>query len=347
MVHECGHFFVAKKNGVKVERFAFGFGPKIFSIKKKETEYSICLIPLGGYVKMAGDEPQESRSGAAWEYLSKSIFQRITIVLAGPLLNYILAFFIFVFVFVIGNPVMTTRVGEVMDNFPAKNTGILKNDKIITADGKAVKDWEELTEIIHKKTAGPLSLTVERNESRLDFVIMPQVKEMKNIFGQKQNIGLIGIKPSGEIIMVKESIFRAFYLGGQKLIYLTFLTYKSLWFMATGGMSFKDSVTGPVGIFYITTQAAKLGFVYLLQIVAILSASLAIFNLLPIPVLDGGHIFFLIMEKLRGKPLNPRTQERITQIGMAFLIALMVFASYSDFSRFGWLKNISKFWLKK
>lgn len=346
LVHELGHFIIAKKNGVRIERFALGFGPKLFSIKRKYTEYSICLIPLGGYVKMAGDEPQEKRAGAEWEYLSKSVWQRISIVFAGPFLNYVLAFLIFGLVFMIGNPLITTKIGDVLDEFPARTAGILKNDKIIIADGKTVKYWEELTEIIHNKTTGPLSLSVERKGRRLDFVIIPQVKEIKNIFGQKQKIGLIGIRPSEETIVVKENMGRAIYLSGQKLLFITVITYKALWLMATGAMSFKDSVTGPVGIFYITSEAAKTGFIYLLQIVAILSASLAIFNLLPIPVLDGGHILFLVIEKLRKKPLSYKTQERFTQVGIAVLVTLTVFAFYSDFSRFGWLDKISKFWGK-
>jgi regulator of sigma E protease len=347
LVHELGHFILAKKHGVRIERFALGFGPKLFSIKRKYTEYSICLIPLGGYVKMAGDEPQEKHSGAEWEYLSKGVFQRISIVFAGPFLNYILAFFIFALVFIIGNPLITSRVGDVLGEFPAKTAGLLKNDKIIIADGKTVKYWEELTEIIHHKTTGPLSLTVERQGRRLDFVIIPQVKEIKNIFGQKQKIGLIGIRPTEETVVVKENIARAIYLSGQKLFYITVITYKALWLMATGAMSFKDSVTGPVGIFYITSEAAKTGFIYLLQIVAVLSASLAIFNLLPIPVLDGGHILFLIIEKLRKKPLSPKTQEQITRFGIAALITLTVFAFYSDFSRFGWIDKVSKFFIHR
>lgn len=347
LVHEFGHFIVAKRNGVRVEHFAIGFGPKLFSVKKKDTQYSICLIPLGGYIKMSGDDPQEKRSGAKWEYLSKTIAQRISIVLAGPLLNYILAFFIFVLIFLAGRPVMTTQVGEILDDFPAQSAGILKGDRIITLDGKAVKYWEDLTRIVHKKTEGPISLTVEREGRKLDFVLTPQVKEIKNVFGQQQKIGLVGIRPSGEVVTVKENLWRAFWLGGERVIYLTVITYKALWFMVTGAMSFKESIAGPVGIFYITSQAAQLGFIYLLQIIAILSASLAIFNLLPIPVLDGGHIFFLVMEKLRGKALAHKTQERITQVGLAFLITLMAFAFYNDFSRLGWVDKVTKFWTNK
>ena len=139
LVHEFGHFIIAKKNGVRIERFALGFGPKLFSLKKNYTEYVICLIPLGGYVKMAGDEPHEDLTGAEWEYLSKSVWQRVAIVFGGPFLNYVLAFLVFALVFMIGNPMLTTKVGGVLDEFPAKSAGILKGDKIITADGQTVK----------------------------------------------------------------------------------------------------------------------------------------------------------------------------------------------------------------
>jgi len=334
MVHEFGHFFTAKRLGVKVEKFSFGFGPRLFSIKKDETEYLISLIPLGGYVKMAGDEPSEAKNDPG-EFLSKSISDRFKIIFAGPLLNYILAFLIFSAIFMFGSPTMTTEVGSLLKDYPAEKYGLKTGDKILAVNGKNVKYWEDMTEIIHKNTEGPIKLTVESSGTVRDAEIMPLVRQTKDIFGKEAKIALLGIAPSQKIEKVKYDFFTSFYMGGKKLVQLTALTYKAIWSMCIGRLSVKESMTGPIGIFIITGKAAELGFIYLAHLMAILSASLAIFNLLPLPVLDGGHIIFLALEKLRGKPLSMKTQEAITSAGVVFLILLTIFIFYNDMLKFG------------
>ena len=346
IIHEFGHFIVAKKIGIRVEKFSFGFGPKVFSVKKGETEYMISAIPLGGYVKMAGDEPGEKLSGSSFEFLSRKIWERFCVIFAGPLLNYILAFIIFSVIFMFGSPTLTTEVGSLLNDYPAANSGIAIGDKVMRVDGKDVKYWEDMTILIHNHLEGPIELTVERNHNITNFHIQPVIREMKDIFGKTSKIALLGIAPSQKIENVKYGFFESFGMGFKKLSDLTAITYKALWSIITGKLSLKESMTGPIGIFIITGKAAQMGLIYLVHLMGLLSASLAIFNLLPLPVLDGGHILFLLIEKIRGKPISLRSQEIISNIGVAFLIVLTVFIFYNDIMKFGVFKGITKLFHK-
>ncbi|MCX5665951.1 MAG: RIP metalloprotease RseP [Candidatus Omnitrophica bacterium] len=343
LVHEFGHFIAAKRIGVRVEKFSFGFGPKLFSIKRGDTEYLISAIPLGGYIKMAGDEPGESLTGKSFEFLSRSVWDRFQVIFAGPLLNYVLAFLIFSVIFMFGSPTLTTEVGSLLKDYPAEKSGLVVGDKIIKADGKDVKYWEDMTEIIHKHLEGPIRLTVEKNGKIVEIDIQPVIREIKDIFGKQTKIALLGIAPSQRIESVRYGFFESFSKGLKKIIDLTTVTYKALWSIVTGRLSVKESMTGPIGIFIITGKAAQMGLIYLFHLMAMLSASLAIFNLLPLPVLDGGHILFLFMEKLRGRPLSVKVQENIANIGVGLLILLTVFIFYSDIIKFGIFDHIGKF----
>ena len=337
IIHEFGHFIAAKKQGVKVEKFSFGFGPKLFGIKRGDTEYIVSLVLLGGYVKMAGDEATSAK-GEPFEFLSKSVGQRFNIVVLGPVLNYVLGFLLFWFIFFVGCPTATNKVGSLLEGYPAKTAGIQAGDRILSVDGRQTKYWEELTEIIHNKREGDLTFLIERtaqNGARtLEIKVTPKKKEMTDIFGKKMSISLVGISPSDESVSVRYGALPSFIKAGEQIYKLTSITLKALLFIITGKMSFKESMTGPIGIFIITSKAMEFGVIYLLQIMAVLSASLAIFNLLPLPVLDGGHILFLAIEKIRGKPLSERFQEVVTQIGLALLIALTLFVFYNDIVRF-------------
>ncbi len=335
LIHEFGHFIIAKRIGVRVEKFSFGFGPKLISIKRGGTEYQICAIPLGGYVKMAGDDPGEELKGEKWEFLSRKISERFKIIFAGPLLNYVLAFLIFSVIFMFGSPTLTTEVGSLLKDYPAEKSGILVGDKIVKAGGKEVKYWEDMTQILHRHLEGPIRLTVEREGNTFDIEIQPAIRDVKDIFGKSVKKALLGVAPSQKIENVRYGFFRAIGMGFKKLINLTVLTYKAIWSILTGKMSLKESVTGPIGIFIITGKAAQMGLIYLVHLMGLLSASLAIFNLLPLPVLDGGHILFLIIEKMRGRPLSIRIQEAIANMGIALLILLTIFIFYSDIMKFG------------
>lgn len=337
IIHEFGHFIAARRQKVKVEKFSFGFGPKLFGIKRGDTEYIVSLILLGGYVKMAGDEPALAK-GESFEFLSKTVAQRFKIIFCGPLLNYVLGFLLFWFVFFAGSPTVTNKVGVLMDNYPAKTAGLQVADRIVSVDSKAVKYWEELTDIIHNKKEGDLDIAIERQTASgkkiVTIKVLPVRKEVTDIFGKKRSISLIGIAPSDEVVKVKYGFLDSFLKAGEQVYKLTEVTYKAFVFIIAGKMSIKESVTGPIGIFIITSKAAQLGMMYLLQMMAVLSVSLAIFNLLPIPVLDGGHLLFLIIEKIRGRPLSAKAQDRAIQAGMALLIALMVFVLYADVLKF-------------
>ena len=346
IVHEFGHFIVAKKTGVRVEKFSVGFGPEVFGVTKGGTRYSISLIPLGGYVKLAGETGEEELKGESWEYLSRTVGERAKIIFAGPLLNYILAFFIFSFIFVIGYPTLTTKIGQVISDYPGAAAGVKAGDVILEINGQEVNYWEDVTNSIHTNKEPEIDLLVERGGRLVDLKVTPKSQEVKTIFGSKKRVGLIGIMPSEEIVYVRHNVIKSVYMGGKKLVMLTYITYRALWASFTGVIPFKESITGPVGIFYITGQAARMGIVYLLHIMGILSASLAIFNLLPVPVLDGGHLLFIAIEKVRGKPVSHRVQENITQVGLALIICMMLFVFYNDFMRFGIFEKIAGLWQK-
>jgi len=344
IVHEFGHFIVAKKMGVRVEKFSIGFGPEITGITKGDTRYSISIIPLGGYVKLSGETSLEEAKGEKWEYVSRTVGERMRIIFAGPLLNYILAFLIFSFVFMAGSPTLTSRIGKVIPGYPAESAGLKADDKILNINGKDVIYWEDVTKIVHTSKNIEMKLLIERDGKHEAFLVTPQSQDTKTIFGSKKNISIIGIAPSDEVIYVKYGFFKSIYMGAERLWTLTYITCKALWASITGAIPVKESMTGPIGIFYITGQAAKLGIVYLLQLMGVLSASLAIFNLLPVPVLDGGHILFLTIEKIRKKPVSVKMQESITQVGMSLLIALMLFVFYNDFVRFEIFEKITHLW---
>ncbi len=345
VVHEFGHFMVAKKMGIRVERFALGFGPKILSFKKKETEYALCLVPLGGYVKLAGDTWDEFK-GKPEEYLSRSPRERAGVIFFGPLLNYIMGFLCFYLVLVLGFPSLTAKVGGLIEGYPAALAGIKVGDEVIAIDSKEVNTWEELQANIRNKKGPAVEMVVLRNQKELKFKIIPRQEKVKNIFGQQESISLAGIKPEGEVIYIKHGAIQSVGLAFQKLLELTAMTFKAFYRMASGAMSFKDSVTGPLGIFYITKEAAHMGFNSLLHVVAVLSTSLGIFNLLPLPLLDGGHLFFLVIEKIKGRPLSKKSDDIVTRVGFSLIIFLALFVFYNDFIKFGVLEKILGFFSK-
>ncbi len=344
LVHEFGHFIVAKLLGVRVEIFSIGFGKKLYGIKKGDTEYRISLVPLGGYIKLSGDNPEEKRDGQSWEFLSKTPGERAAIIAAGPVFNYIIAFLLFSFVFFVGVPNLTAKIGQLKDKYPAQMAGIHVGDRILSIDGQKVEFWDELSAIIYKKTEGKqISIKIQRQDEILDLSLTPKVEISKNIFGGDVKVGLIGIMPSEETKIVRYGIIESLRRGVDRVVTLTKITYFSLYRMAIGKMSVRQSLAGPVVIFKITGEAARLGFVYLLQIMAALSVSLAIINLFPIPVLDGGHLLFLLCEKIKGKPVSIKVQEIATRIGLSMLVVLMVFVFYNDLVRIGAFEKVLRF----
>ena len=333
IVHEFGHFIAARKNGVRVEQFSLGFGPLIYKIKKGDTEYKLNLIPLGGYVKMAGDNQLEYH-GKSDEYFAKSPGKRFQIIFFGPLLNYVLGFLFFWLIFFVGYPSLTTKVGGLVDGYGAKAAGLQVADKILSVDGHKVDLWEDLQLAVRdRKTKSSVRLEVLRNNQELKFDVPIKDKVLDDQLGEKRVLGIIGISPFDEIIEVKHGFFESVYLGLKKTVNLTSMTYIGLWRLVSGKMSMRDSMTGPLGIFFITSKAAKLGLIAVMHLIAVLSVSLAIFNLLPLPILDGGHLFLLGLEKLRKKALGIKAEEVINNIGFSLMIALALFVTYNDVMR--------------
>jgi regulator of sigma E protease len=333
IVHESGHFFAAKSVGVKVEKFSLGFGPQLLKKKKNETEYSISAIPLGGYVKLAGDNLEEYK-GLKFEYYSKSLSDRFKIVFSGPLLNYIMGFVCFWIVLVLGYPMLTTKVGGLIEGFGAQKAGLEAGDKILSVDGKKVDYWEDLQKVIQSKSASDkVKLLVLRENKELAVTVSIQEKQLDDQLGQKRNVGLLGITPFDQIVKVRYGPLESFKRSIEKTWELTVMTYKALWRMITGKLSIKESVAGPLGILYITSKAASFGVTAVIHLIAVLSVSLAIFNLLPFPVLDGGHILFLIIEKIRRKALSIKTERIVTQIGFSVILSIAILVTYNDILR--------------
>ena len=333
IVHEFGHFLAARRMGVKVEKFAIGFGPAIFKRRIKDFDFLVCCIPLGGYVKLAGDNIQDYK-GAKDEYFAQAPGRRALIVGAGPLFNYILAWFLFALIFTIGFPAAETgsTIGALKEGYPAQMAGLLPDDTIIEINSEKIDDWQRLTEIIHDFKGEYLQIKVQREDLILDFSIQP-IRETQEIFGKKHQISLIGISP--KMSMIKYPFYKAAGRACIHLYQLTVLTVKVLFRIFTGSIPLRDSLVGPLGMYVISSDVSRMGFVPLLSFVGLLSMSLSIFNFLPLPVLDGGHLFFLFLEKLRKRPLAPKVEEIINQVGMAILITLAVFVFYNDFVRFG------------
>lgn len=334
VVHEFGHFIMAKLNGVQVEKFSIGFGPQLLKKKKGGTEYSLSAIPLGGYVKLAGDSLEEY-AGSQSEYYTQPPGRRFRIIFCGPLLNYLLGFLCFWVLFFVGYPDFAPRVGALVDGFGAQAAGIEVGDRILSINGSQISSWEEIPRVVQDpRLPDEVPVSVERGNTVMDFRVKIKQDERDDFLGAKKKVGMLGVSPDMDDIMhLRYGFFESFARGAEQTLELTVFSYKGLWRMITGQLSVKESVTGPLGIFVITAEATNQGFIALLNLVAILNISLAIFNLLPLPILDGGHILFLGIEKLRGRPLSVKTERIITQIGLTFIITLAVLVTYNDILR--------------
>ncbi len=327
--HEFGHFIAAKASGVKVYKFAFGFGPRILGFTKNQTEYVICLIPLGGYVKMAGEMGQESVKETSEEipeeqrFDKKSLGIRALIVALGPFMNIATAVVIFSFIFFInGIPVVTNFVSTVIENGPAEQAGIYSGDKIISINSIKMEEPKRIANIINESSGEELQITLDREGEIIDVFIIPE-------YDDNYKKGLIGI--TFEVSVEKINIFSAFLKGLMTTGNIIKLIFSNTIEMITGKVPIE--IAGPLGIAQMTGEAAKLGFLNLLYFTAILSIFIGLFNLLPIPILDGGHIIILAIEKLRGKPLEAEKINFMYLIGISLMIIIFVIATYKDILR--------------
>jgi regulator of sigma E protease len=407
-VHEFGHFLMAKQAGVRVEKFSLGMGPKLIGFKKGDTEYVISALPLGGYVKMAGENPDEEPTGAADEFQSKTVWQRARIAATGPLTNIVLAFIIMPLVFMVGTysegpakvgyvekaspaeragfmtgdvieeingrsisdwskaltliavnpdtdvmvvierqgvrktltlrpelatelkigtsglvPDMPAEIGKLKPGFPAEQAGIKVNDKIIAVDGKTIYHWLQFSTLVRDSKGSKLTLTLERNGKRLEKVVTPKEDSGRPV---------IGVEPVIRLVFKKYGFFESLQLGFDKTIESVDLTLITLRKLVTFDLSIK-TLGGPVMIAQMSGQAAAAGLSAFLSLLAMISISLGILNLLPIPVLDGGMILFLVIEAIRKKPLSRKVMEVAQSIGAGLLITLIAVVSYNDVMR--------------
>ena len=328
--HELGHFIAAKVSGVKVYKFAFGFGPRILGFTKNQTEYLICLIPLGGYVKMAGEMGQEDVKKISEEEVpekqrfdKKTLGIRALIVALGPFMNIATAVVIFSLIFFVnGIPVVTNFVSTVVENGPAEQAGILSGDKIIAIDSIKMEDPNRIANTINKSSGEELQITLDREGEVIDVFVIPK-------YDDDYKKGLIGI--TFEVTIERINIFSAFYKGLIATGNIIKLIFSNTIEMITGKVPME--IAGPLGIAQMTGEAAKLGFLNLLYFTAILSIFIGLFNLLPIPILDGGHLLILVIEKLRGKPLEPEKINFMYLIGISLMIIIFIFATYKDILR--------------
>lgn len=338
IVHEWGHYIAARWVGVRVEKFSIGFGPVIFGHKKGDTEFAVSLLPLGGFVKLAG-ESAETSSGKSDEFQSKSLGRKLIIIVAGPIMNAVLAYVLFAAIFMIGQPMLTTRIGQVLDGTPAQAAGMKAGDRVTAVNGVAVVNWDDVLREVHA-AGSQVTFAIDRDGQSLSLPIQPRSQEVPGFFGKKRRVTFVGVAPASDITYVKSGPLEALGLAGERLWTMTTMILYSLGLILTGSMAVKDSLTGPIGIFFMTQQAAQMGAIYLFYFVGSLSVSLFVLNLLPIPVLDGGHLLFIVIEKLKGSPIRESVKERITQGGLVLLLALMAFVIFQDVHRFSILENL-------
>ena len=332
--HEFGHFLLAKLSGVGVLTFSVGFGPKLWVVKKGETEYALSAFPLGGYVKMVGEDPDEEVQQADIEksFAHKSLLKRIAIVVAGPGFNLLLAVFLFIVVFTFyGVPVMSTQVSGVEKGSPAERAGIAKGDRIVAIDGEPVKEWEELSKKIKGSGGRALNLQIRRGEETKSITVQPTQKEGRNIFGERKDDWIIGI--GSQVSIEKGNPGLAVVKAVVQTYDYAKLTLMAFYKMLLGDVSPRN-IGGPILIAQMAGQQAQEGLGSFLAFLAVLSINLGVLNLLPVPVLDGGHLLFFLVEAVIRKPLSVKYREVAQQVGICLLALLMVYAFYNDIVRF-------------
>jgi regulator of sigma E protease len=423
-VHELGHFLMARRIGVRVLTFSLGFGPKILTMRRGDTEYCISAIPLGGYVKMAGENPEDSRTGADDEFLSKSKWQRFQVLVMGPIMNLVLALVVMALVLYQGAPVPAfdtepVVIGSFDEQSPAKNAGLQPGDHIVAIDGKPVANWKEFSMVIAPKANRPVTLRVRRGAETFDKQLTPDAQS-------KYEIGDLGIMPevhpearsvnpgepaqaaglkAGDVVLtidgkavgtrdqliqiirahpdkplafdirrhdgssaqltitphvvgeyarvgaefwayeVSESdptIIEAFQLSAKQNWEWTTLIMTTLKGLFTRETPMKQ-LMGPIGIAEMSGNAAETGWISLFTLMAMISLNLGLLNLMPIPVLDGGHILILALEGVSRRDFSMKVKEKMLMVGFVLLLTLMVTVIYNDLTRLEWLHKLNPF----
>ena len=334
--HEFGHFLIARLFGVGVEKFSLGFGPRLIGKKFGRTDYRISAIPLGGYVKMVGEEPDAEVAPAdiPISFTHKHVLKRMCIVAAGPFFNILLAVIIFFSIFLIsGLFILKASVGEVREGSPALAAGLKPGDEITAIDGKPVSNWNDMTEIIGASNGRTLKISVKRAGTDLVFQITPELIPAKDIFGEDIKRYVIGISSGGEFNTRKLNPFQAMAESFRQTYNIIELMVVIIGKLITGSIS-TDTIGGPIMIAKMAGDQAKTGIENLIFFLALISVNLAIINLLPIPVLDGGHLLFFIIEAVKGHPVSLKVREVAQQIGLFIILLLVILVFYNDIFRY-------------
>jgi regulator of sigma E protease len=346
-VHEMGHYLVGRWSGIRIMAFSVGFGPEIAGFTdSRGTRWKLSAIPLGGYVKFYGDENAASQPD--FEGLSKlsdaerastfsgaALWKRAATVAAGPIANFLLAIAIFAVIFSIyGKPVTDPVVAEVKADSAAFEAGVMPGDLLVAIDGNAVKTFDDVRRYVSVRPELSLVVTVEREGQKRDLTMVPKRTEIKDQFGNKMEVGIIGIVTSEQAGNFRVQSFTPLQAVGEGALqswHIVTGTFDYLGNLIAGRMK-ADQLGGPIRVAQASGQMATIGFAAVLQLAAVLSVSIGLLNLMPVPVLDGGHLMFYAIEAIRGKPVGQAAQEVAFRIGFAMVLSLMLFATWNDIS---------------
>lgn len=334
--HELGHFVFARGLGMGVSVFSLGFGPRLMGFKHGKTDYRICAFPLGGYVQLVGQGPDDELPQdftLEESFSQRPPWQRMLVVLAGPMFNFLLAWFIFWGLSLSqGVQELLPIIGQVTEDSAAYEAGIRSGDQVVTVNGRTIRIWDDLVKGIETNPGTPMALEVQRGQNLLSIAVTPRLQEKRNFFGEIKIVPMLGIAPQGEWVTRDLNIFSAALHGAQQIWEVSGL-------MLTGIVKLIERVipwTDMGGVILITEmihKEAQTGVVNLLALAALISINLGILNLLPIPVLDGGHLLFFFLEMVVGKPLSPQIQQVALKIGITLLFMLMIVATANDILR--------------
>ncbi len=343
--HELGHFLVARWAGVKVLTFSLGFGPELFGFNDRHgTRWKVSAIPLGGYVKFFGDESEASTPSSetlaamtaeerAGSFHHKKVGPRAAIVAAGPIANFILAIVIFTCLFTFfGKPSTTARVDKIEANSAAAAAGFQVGDVVTDIDGNAIGSFSDMQRIVGVHAGDQLNFTVKRGDTTVKLRGTPELREVKDPFGNAHRLGVLGITRAtapGDTVTERVDPATALWLGVKETWFVIDRTLAYIGGVFTGREA-ADQVGGPLRIAQISGQVATIGVAALIHLAAVLSISIGLLNLFPVPLLDGGHLLFYAVEAVRGRPLSERAQEMGFRIGLGLVLMLMVFATYND-----------------
>ena len=343
--HELGHFLVARWCGVRVLTFSLGFGPELFGFNDRHgTRWKVSAVPLGGYVKFFGDESEASTPSSdalksmtdderKVSFHGKKVGPRAAIVAAGPIANFLLAIVIFAALFTFfGKPNQSARVDTVQEKSAAAAAGFKSGDVVTAINDSAIENFTDMQRIVSTKAGQPLSFSVKRDDKIVTLNATPELREIKDTFGNVHKVGVLGITRAttpGDATNEKVNPATAVWLGVKETWFVAKSTILYLGDVFTRRAS-ADQVGGPIRIAQISGQVATLGLSPLIHLAAVLSVSIGLLNLFPVPLLDGGHLLFYAIEAVRGRPLSERSQEMGFRVGLALVLMLMVFATYND-----------------